>query len=247
MDVIEQAVQAPELTQLQAELPAEVRLARAAAAGDERSLVSLMRANNRRLYRTARSILRDDSEAEDVVQDTYLKAIPAMKEFRGEAKLSTWLVRIAVNEAVLKLRQRERRPQSADNITDLEDRLAERALAETPEDLALRGETRRLIEQKIDRLPAAFRTVFVLRALEELSVEEVSACLRIPPATVRTRFLRARRLLQAALTREMKRASDQAFSFDGERCDRIVREVLGSLRSEPPCSSTPMQSQGETP
>ncbi len=209
----------------------DVRLARAAAAGDERALVSLMRANNRRLYRTARSILRDDSEAEDVVQDTYLKAIPAMERFRGEASLSTWLVRIAVNEAVLKLRQRERRPQPTENITDIEDRPAEHALAETPEDAALREETRRLIEQKIDRLPSAYRTVFVLRALEELSVEEVSECLRIPQSTVRTRFLRARRLLQAALTREMKRASEAAFSFDGERCDRIVREVLKTLKS----------------
>jgi len=216
---------------ISAEAAPQDDLARAASAGNAAALEAIMRANNRLLYRTARSILKDDHEAEDVVQETYLKAMDAMKSFRGEAKLSTWLVRIAVNEALMRLRQRARRPQSSETVVDLEDHLARHAEAreDTPEDLAMRGEVRHAIERRIDALPDAFRTVFVLRALEELPVEEVAATLDIPAATVRTRFLRARRLLQSSLTRDVGRASQDAFSFDGERCDRIVHAVLQKL------------------
>ncbi len=164
-----------------------------------------MRRHNQRLYRTARSILRDDAEAEDTVQESYLLAYKAMAQFRGDAKLSTWLVRIVANEALGRLRRRSRRakliqlsgapdPSSDDpelNMTD--------ARPEQPEDAAVRAQMRVLLEAKIDQLPDAFRTVFVLRAVEEMTVEEAGACLGIPAATVRTRYFRAKGLLRESL------------------------------------------------
>ncbi len=185
----------------------------------------LMRRHNRALYRTARSIVKDDAEAEDVLQEAYILAFRGMAGFRGEASMSTWLTRIVINEAIARSRRRNR----ADIIQfDGEAAMDERN--EPPEQALLRSEARRLIERKIDGLPDAFRTVFVLRALEEMSVEETAACLDIPEATVRTRFFRARGLLREALSRELDHALDDAFAFDGARCDRIVANVLKRLQ-----------------
>ena len=194
----------------------------------------LMRENNRRLFRTARAILRDDAEAEDAVQEAYLRAYRSMGEFRGEAKVSTWLVRIVVNEALARRRKEVRRaaivPIRGGGAEDHEI-AAEVALREDegPESGTQRSELRRLLEQKIDALPDAFRAVFVLRALEELSVEETAAALGIPEATVRTRFFRARSQLREALAQEIDVAFDDAFAFLGERCDRIVARVLAKV------------------
>jgi RNA polymerase sigma-70 factor (ECF subfamily) len=210
-------------------------LAQRIAAGDHAAFALLMRRYNQSLYRAARSILKDDAEAEDAVQDAYLLAYRSMGSFRGDAKLSTWLVRIAVNEALARLRKRARRgevirldgePGSNDEATETD---MHQAQPEQPERGALRAETRRLLEKKIDALPDAFRTVFVLRALEELSVEETAAALGIPEATVRSRFFRARSLLREALAREIDVAFEDAFAFAGARCDRIVAGVLAKL------------------
>ena len=185
----------------------------------------LMRRHNRALYRTARSIVKDDAEAEDVLQEAYLLAFRAMADFRGEASMSTWLTRIVINEAIGRTRRR-----SAEIIPlDVEDTMDERQ--ERPEQALLRSEARRLIERKIDGLPDSFRTVFVLRALEEMTVEETAACLAIPEATVRTRYFRARGLLREALSRELDVALEDAFAFDGARCDRIVANVLERLKN----------------
>ncbi|WP_426168194.1 RNA polymerase sigma factor [Pseudoduganella sp. R-31] len=185
----------------------------------------LMRRHNRALYRTARSIVKDDAEAEDVLQEAYLLAFRAMADFRGEASMSTWLTRIVINEAIGRTRRR-----SAEIIPlDVEDTMDEHQ--ERPEQALLRSEARRLIERKIDGLPDSFRTVFVLRALEEMTVEETAACLAIPEATVRTRYFRARGLLREALSRELDVALEDAFSFDGARCDRIVANVLERLKN----------------
>jgi RNA polymerase sigma-70 factor (ECF subfamily) len=183
---------------------------------------AIMRRHNRMLFRAARAILKDDAEAEEAVQDAYLKAFRAMGEFRGDAKLSTWLVRIAVNEALM--RRRKRRPEVAE-VIELE------AVAgnDSPEREAARGELRKLLETRIDALPETYRTVFMLRALEEFSVEETAQALGIPEATVRTRFFRARSQLREALSQEIDLAIDQAFSFDGARCDRLVAGVLAVL------------------
>ena len=197
----------------------------------------LMRENNRRLFRTARAILRDDAEAEDAVQEAYLRAYRSMGDFRGEAKLSTWLVRIVVNEALARRRKGARRAAIVPIRGGAEDHeiAAEVALREDdgPESRTQRSELRRLLEQKIDELPDAFRAVFVLRALEELPVEETAAALGIPEATVRTRFFRARSQLREALAREIDFAFDDAFAFLGERCDRIVARVMARLFTHP--------------
>lgn len=218
-----------------AQPPTDAELAQRIAAGDLSTLTLLMRRNNQTLYRTARSILNDDAEAEDAVQEAYLLAYRAMDQFRGDARLSTWLVRIVVNVALARLRKRQRQAQVIDLYGEAE---ADAGLPETtmddpspeqPEQALLRAETRRLVEDKIARLPDAFRTVFVLRALEEMSVDETAACLGIPPETVRTRYFRARGLLREALAREIDFSLADAFSFAGDRCDRIVAGVLAKL------------------
>jgi len=201
-----------------------------------------MRLNNQRLYRTARSILRDDAEAEDTVQESYLLAHRAMGKFRGSAKLSTWLVRVVANEAIARLRKRSRHAELI-QLNGMTDQFSEDGEVdmgkspEQPEEAAVRAEMRRLLESKIDRLPDAFRTVFVLRAVEEMTAEEAGACLGIPTATVRTRYFRAKGLLREALAREIDFSIEDAFSFGGERCDRIVAGVLRQLVELPPAST----------
>ncbi|MEP7345719.1 MAG: RNA polymerase sigma factor [Gemmatimonadaceae bacterium] len=215
---------------------ADPEIARRVAAGDEDAFRLLMRRYNQTLYRTARSILRDDAEAEDAVQEAYLLAYKAMGKFRGDAKLSTWLVRIVVNEAVGRLRKHRRHAEviRLNGTTDPFEEDAEACMSELspeqPEHAALRAESRRLLEAKIDQLPDAFRTVFVLRAIEEMTVEEAAVCLGIPQATVRTRYFRAKGLLREALAREIDFAVEDAFAFAGARCDRIVAGVLARLK-----------------
>jgi RNA polymerase sigma-70 factor (ECF subfamily) len=207
------------------------------AAGDQLAFEVLMRKYNRMLYRTSRAILRDDAEAEDALQLAYLHAYRSIGGFRGESKLSTWLTRIVVNEALM--RARKRNTESAviplESVTDEDGNIlsseGSTACVERPDAAAMRGEMRALIERKIDALPDVFRTVFVLRALEELSVEETAVCLGIPEPTVRTRFFRARSLLRESLAKEVDYATDGAFAFAGSRCDRIVSDVLHRLRS----------------
>ena len=204
--------------------------------GDRAAIERLMRSHNRLLYRVARGVLRNDDDAEDCVQEAYLQALRSLHRFRGESNLSTWLTRIVLNAALQRLRGRHRWDDSVsvDNVIDLEPRLAAQVdPVERPDDAAWRAEMRRLLEREIDRLPLPFRTVFVLRALEERSVEEAAACLGIPPATVRTRFFRARGLLREALERTLDDAVSDAFGFDGARCDRIVAIVLERLSSAP--------------
>ena len=213
-------------------------LLRRIRAGDRDAFTDLMRRYNRRLYRVARSVLRDDAEAEDALQDAYLQAYRALPAFRGESALGTWLTRIVVNAALMRQRKTGRLADvielgadfGSDNAVLPRDRLDEPA---QPELAALRAQTRRLIETGIDKLPAAFRTVFVLRAVEELTVEETAATLDIPEATVRTRYFRARAMLREALAREIDFAIEDAFGFDGARCDRIVEAVRRLLDAEP--------------
>jgi RNA polymerase sigma-70 factor (ECF subfamily) len=207
----------------------DAELARRASAADASAFETIMRQHNRRLFRTARSILRNEAEAEDALQEAYLRAYRSLAMFRAESSLGTWLTRIVVNEALARLRRRKREPDAPaqDNVVDLEAHLhMTRNETPTPEMAAERAQTRHLLERQIDQLPPAFRTVFVLRAIEELSVEETARCLGIPEATVRTRFFRARHLLRKSLSSEVQSALRETFAFDGERCDRIVQAVL---------------------
>ena len=222
-----QPLQRPDATHL-----ADPELAAAVSAGEESAIRELLRRHNQRLFRTARAILRDDAEAEDAVQEAYMKAIRAIGTFRSEAKLSTWLTRIAANEALERLRKRKRAdvlPLEADVEIPPQDDAPQ---PDSPEQLAMRAETRRIVERRIDGLPEAFRTVFVLRMVEEMTVEETAAALAIPEATVRTRLFRARSLLRESLARELDIAVEGAFGFAGERCERITQRVLARLRAE---------------
>ena len=212
----------------------DAELALRVAAGEPSAFEAMMRRHNRALFRTARAILRDDAEAEDALQEAYLQAYRAIGGFRGEAKLATWLARIVANEALMRLRKRARRaeivplqPGTADAGINA---VPDENMDETPERSAQRSEMRRLLEAQIDSLPDDYRVVFVLRAVEEMSVEETAEALGIPAATVRSRLFRARGLLREGLASKIDLATEEAFSFAGERCDRIVAHVLERMK-----------------
>jgi len=231
-----QPLQRPDATRL-----ADTELAAAVASGQESAVRELLRRHNQRLFRTARAILRDDAEAEDAVQDAYLKAIRAIGAFRAEAKLSTWLTRIAANEALERLRKRKRAevlPLEADVEMPPPD---DAPHPDSPEQHAMRAEARRIVERRIDALPEAFRTVFVLRMVEEMTVEETAVALAVPEATVRTRLFRARSLLRESLARELDMAVEGAFGFAGERCERITAAVVRAWQAgiHSPAASQP--------
>ncbi len=212
--------------------PSDTALAARIAAGERRAFELLMRRHNRRLFRVARATLGEDREAEDALQDAYLAAYRSIARFRGGAALSTWLTRIVLNECYARLRRTARR----DNIVPLAP-LADGELpvdvadikAESPEQAAMRNEIRSLLATHVDALPSDLRAVFVLRSVEDLSVDETARCLDIPEATVRTRHFRARALLRDSLARDIDVAERDLFEFGGERCDRIVANVLAAL------------------
>jgi RNA polymerase sigma-70 factor (ECF subfamily) len=207
----------------------DLAIARRIAAGDRAAFIELMRRHNRRLYRLARATLRDDAEAEDALQEAYLAAYRSIAKFRGDANLATWLSRLVLNECLGRLRKSARR-QNVIPMVAGEDDMATTTpdVREVPEQAFARAQMRTLIERKLDALPEDFRTVFVLRAVEELSVEETAACLGIPEATVRSRHFRARSLLRETIARDLDIAERDVFDFDGERCDRIVARVLAA-------------------
>jgi RNA polymerase sigma-70 factor (ECF subfamily) len=214
------------------------------ARNDHAAFEALMRRHNGRLFRVARAILKDDAEAEDALQDAYLDAYRHIAEFRGDARPATWLTRIVINHALMRLRRRRR-----DRVvvplgerwtveTGLEPGRTEADVAdeesESPAGVVLRGEIRRLLERRIDDLPVAFRVVFVMRDVEDMSVQETAECLAVPAATVRTRLFRARALLREALARDLDAATTGVFGFAGERCDRIVAGVLARCEASRP-------------
>jgi RNA polymerase sigma-70 factor (ECF subfamily) len=200
-----------------------------------------MQRHNRRLFRVARSVVDDDAEAEDVVQEAWVRAFTHLDGFRGEARLSTWLTRIALNEALGRLRQR-RVTVGLNDIDAIDDQgetrviyLPSAARESDPEAAAARAEVRQLLERAVDQLPDAFRTVFVLRDIEEMSTEETAAHLGLRPETVKTRLHRARRLLRQSLARTLSDAAGEVFPCAGARCARITEAVLERLRlPEPP-------------
>lgn len=201
-------------------------------AGDQAAFELLMRRYNRRLYRIARAALRNPTDAEDALQDAYLLAYQSLHQFRGDASLSTWLSRLVLNECLGRLRRFNRRqnvvpmvnsPTELDAVADGESTL--------PEQIADRAQFRALVEAKLDELPQDFRIAFVLRSIEELSVEETARILDIPEATVRSRHFRAKSLLRESLARELDLAERDAFEFGGARCDRVVAGVMARLNA----------------
>ena len=196
--------------------------------GDRAAIALVVRRHNQRLFRAARSVTRDDAEAEDVVQETYVRAFAGLSRFRGESRISTWLTRIAINEALDRMRRRK--PQVELHVVDDESPPSGSGTRDDPERDAARAEIRRLVERALDELPEAFRVVFVLRDIEELTIEETADYLGVRPETVKTRLHRARRLLRARLDDALASALDDAFPFAGARCDRMTEAVLRRLR-----------------
>jgi RNA polymerase sigma-70 factor, ECF subfamily len=212
----------------------EAELLARARQQDETAVRTLIRQHNRRLYRLARSVLRDDSEAEDVVQETYVRAFLNLGAFRGESAFGTWLSRIVINEALGRL---HRRPPVAD-WSDIEDRqpISGQVVPfplvheqSDPERTMARREIHSMLEQAIDNLPAAFRTVLIARLIEEMSIEETAALLDLRPETVKTRLHRARKLLHRALERQIGPVMTEAFPFEGRRCARVADAVVRRL------------------
>jgi RNA polymerase sigma factor (sigma-70 family) len=217
--------------------PVDERLiASSIAAGNRLAFESLMRRNNRRLYRLARATLRDRTEAEDALQDAYICAYRSIGQFRGDASLATWLSRLVLNECLSRLRRSARRnnvipmvntnkPIEPSSIFANESDLPDKELG--------RAQMRDLLERKVDELPESFRTVFVLRSVEELSVDETAGCLGIPEETVRSRHFRAKALLRDSLARELDLAERDLFEFGGPQCDQVVATVMARLALEP--------------
>ena len=213
------------------EVTAEELVARARNR-DEAAIRSIMQANNRRLYRLARGILRNDSEAEDVVQETYVRAFTHLDSFRGDSSLATWLARIAMNEALGRLRGK---PQAVD-LASLPSGTIEAQIIQfprsaniDPEQTMAQREIQHVVEHAIDDLPEPFRLVFMTRVVEGMNVEETAEILNLKPETVKTRLHRARTMLRENVERKIGPVVMEAFPFAGRRCERLTEAVLKRL------------------
>ncbi|MGM4985419.1 RNA polymerase sigma factor [Rhizobium sp. 11_C7_N12_5] len=221
----------PDMTRLpDADLVVHARM------GDEKAIRVLVQRHNRRLFRSARAIVRDDAEAEDIVQATYVHAFTHLDVFRDEAQLSTWLTRIALNEALGRIRHRQRNVGLEE--VDMTAESGRGALLQFPTPFSVddpeaefsRAEARRLLERAVDRLPDEFRVIFVLRDVEGMSTEEAASYLGIKPATAKTRLHRARKMMRIAIEKQLVGAFSSLFPFDGARCVAMADRVVEGLR-----------------
>lgn len=203
-------------------------------AGETAMFEIVMRRHNQRLYRAARSILRNDNEAEDVMQDAYVRAYEHLGQFAGRAKFSTWLTRIAVHEALARQR-RGNRYQELEPMSELEgdrmDRLA--SLAPDPEQQASNSQVRSLLEEAVEKLPDVYRTIFVLRDIEEMTTADTAEVLEISEENVKVRLHRARALLRKNLFARAGMERKEAFTFHAVRCDRVVQNVFERIQRLP--------------
>jgi len=195
----------------------------------------LMRRYNLRVYRVARTILRDDAEAEDVMQETYVRAYQHLHQFAGKAKFSTWLTKIAVYEALGRIRHRGRNDElELVSEKSLHTMTKATSGADNPERQAYDHELKRVLEHAIDALPVVYRSVFVLRAVEGLSVAETAACLDVGAETVKTRLHRARAFLRKEIHRRAGIVAAEVFPFHLSRCDRVVEGVFKRIGAAAP-------------
>ena len=212
-------------------LTAEADLIGRARARDEGAIRAIIKANNQRLYRLARGILRDDAEAEDVVQETYIRLFTHLEDFRGDSSLTTWLSRIAINEALGRLRKRR-----ATTVVDVEAQLSAQIIPfpqssdiNDPEKTMAQREIQRVVERAIDELPDPFRLVFIARVMEGMSIEATADLFGLNPVTVKTRLHRARTMLRDNVERQVGPVMLDAFPFAGRRCDRLTEAVMKRL------------------
>ncbi len=201
--------------------------------GDTALFELLMRRYNERVYRAARSILRDDHEAEDVMQQAYVNAFTHLRQFNGASRFATWLTRIAINEALARVRYQRRYEPFNDELSPAEPCMLPSS-AENPERHAFTGELRSLLESAIDALPPGMREVFMLREVEGMSTAEVAECLDVSEDVVKTRLSRGRAALRALLMERTGATAPEAFRFYRPRCDRVVARVLAEIDNQSP-------------
>jgi RNA polymerase sigma-70 factor, ECF subfamily len=231
------------LAELRYESRSDLELAADIARRDAGAVRLVMRRNNQRLFRAALQILRNREDAEDAVQSAYLKAFAAIRSFAGRSSLSTWLTRIVTNNALAHARSARRRRSLLEDsevpiLDDYREMLMRGSMSASPEQAAARGQIRQIVTDAINQLPAPFRTVFVLRQIEELEVVEVAERLGIPAATVKTRHLRARRRLQRLLAADLSGPLSGNFPFDQASCERPASP------SAVPCADSGAQGSG---
>ncbi|MGV4796917.1 RNA polymerase sigma factor [Rhizobium sp. F40D2] len=214
---------------------ADADLVPLAKVGDEPAIRAIVQRHNQRLFRTARAVIRNDAEAEDVVQAAYIKAFTNLAAFRGEAELSTWLTRITLNEALGRMRARK-------HTTGLEEidmqatsaggevvQFPSSLSATDPETELSRSQARQLLEQAVDELPDDFRAIFVLRDVEGMSTDEAASYLGIRPETAKTRLHRARKMMRQSIEKRLSGAFSALFPFDGARCAFMADRVIAAL------------------
>lgn len=212
---------------------ADAALVQRALAGDGQAFLAIMQAHNQRLYRIARGIVRNDGEAEDIVQEAYVLAFAHLGSFRGGSSLGTWLSRIVINEALGRLRRGRRKAEMLGAIGSGQDatilQFPAPASADDPERTMAQRQILHLVERATDNLPDIYRTVFVARVIEGLSVEETADLLSLRPETVKTRLHRARHLVRKQLHAEIGPVLLDAFPFAGRRCQRLTAAVMARL------------------
>jgi RNA polymerase sigma-70 factor (ECF subfamily) len=222
-------IASPELATRPEPLSDEEVVARVLA-GETAMFEIIMRRHNQRLFRVARSILRDDGEAEDVMQDAYVRAYEHLDQFAWRAKFSTWLTRIAVHEALAR-QHRKDRYKELHPMSELEgdpmDRFA--SLTPDPEQQTSNQELRRLLEAAVENLPAPYRTVFMLRDVEEMNTSDAAYALDISEENVKVRLHRARALLRKSLFAHAGKERREVMHFDAVRCDRVVKNVFARI------------------
>ena len=203
-------------------------------AGEAALFEILMRRHNQRVYRVARAILGNDTEAEDVMQETYVRAYMHLEQFENRAKFSTWLTKIAVHEALARVRKASRE-ESLDTEAGAETARRHEPVSKTrtPEEQLLGKQMHLLLEAAMDTLPLAYRSVFVMREVEELSTAETAEALEVSEEVVKTRLHRARAMLQSELQSRFGMTTPAAFEFHLSRCDRVVHAVLSRIRALP--------------
>jgi RNA polymerase sigma-70 factor (ECF subfamily) len=210
----------------------EAELVQRALARDDQAFRAIMLRHNRRLYRIARGIVRNDADAEDVVQEAYVKAFMHLASFRGESTLATWLGRITINEALGRLRRRK--PEIQVELSEVRSQaqiipFPQTATTDDPEKTMAQRQILQLVEHATDKLPENFRLVFITRVIEGMSVEETAEILGIQPETVKTRLHRARKLVREQLDKQIGPVLMDAFPFAGKRCERVTEAVLQRL------------------
>ncbi|RWM15117.1 MAG: RNA polymerase sigma factor [Mesorhizobium sp.] len=213
-------------------------LVEVARKGGDNAVRLLVKRNNRRLFRVARAVMRDDAEAEDIVQETYVSAFTKLDSFRGNSRFSTWLTRIALNEALGRVRKR--RPSAELAELDICDGVNGGSVIMFPTSLKppgadaelARKQVRNMLEKAVDDLPDPFRLVFTLRDIEEMSTEDTANQLMLKPETVKTRLHRARRLMRLAVEKHFSATFSELFPFDGARCERMADRVIERLRRQ---------------